>query len=70
MSGERKMCLTCSLLGKCPDATLKMLENDCGCGAWEEATLSDKTARIRARGLAGSRALKAMLIKPPPTTRR
>lgn len=61
-----RICIHCSLLGNCQAATLEMLRRDEGCGSWKLAAVEIISARLRARNVAGSRALKAMLLKDPP----
>jgi hypothetical protein len=61
-----KSCMVCGRLGNCRKATVKMLRNKEGCGDWKLADVLVIDARLKAYAVAGSRALKAMIIKDPP----
>jgi hypothetical protein len=66
MARANKICMTCEKLGKCDDTSIEMLENKKGCGSWFAAHPKEVDARQKAIGIAGSRALEALIRKSPP----
>lgn len=59
-------CMSCDFLGDCSDTNLKKLAEGGGCGSWKKSREETIVARVRARDVVGTAALKAMLTKDPP----
>jgi hypothetical protein len=62
----KEICLTCEKLKRCSDASVKMLQEGRGCGSWSSADPNEVAARSRAIGVAGYRALEALINQSPP----
>jgi hypothetical protein len=62
-------CMHCKRLGNCKVATAEMIREDKGCGDWSIANVLDIDARYIARKVAGARAIEAMLLKNPPSSK-